>query len=261
MRTLLLHSVGMWLALGASAQVRVDRPLEFTGSAPDQRQVLGLPDTDAPGAVLSASTALQGGYRTGTALVEAADVWTCTVSGLFGAPVPGTHLFIAVPAVPSGAVNLRVNEEGPYPITHAGLRPFTGEGFPAGSMLSLVFDGTGFQVMNGVQRARMDCPTGMVAVNDEYCIDIDARTPTNFFTASMTCAQEDRRICAWGEWAAACERRVALGLLNIADTWEWTNSTANGDGNVRVAGQDCSFAGTSWSFGDPDRKYRCCYTR
>jgi hypothetical protein len=138
-----------------------------------------------------------------------------------------------------------------------------GDAYPDGTLLSLVFDGAQFQVMNGLASLRRECPTGMVAVNDQFCVEPDERAAADFFNSNLACAQVDRRLCTWAELYVACTAAAQLGLSNMTNDWEWSNNTANEDGGVRVALlSTCAAAGVRDGFDTsiPVRS-RCCYSR
>lgn len=249
--------------LFATGQVHIDKEVVLQGQTPEQRQVSGLPASTSPTDVLTAGVEQTSAHIEGTVHVQEALLWGVELPGTPSPPVPGTNILVRIPERTTSATSIMLNGHGPYLLTHQGNSPFIDPLLPAGAFLSLVFDGDGFQVMNAPQHGRRSCSPGMVAVNEEYCIDVDKRGATDFFTASSVCAAEGKRLCSWGEWYAACDRTGQLGINGMDSSFEWTNSTANGDGNVRMARffNNCFSVGTSWSFGPPDRTYRCCMTR
>ena len=79
------------------------------------------------------------------------------------APVEGLHLLVRCDEDVQGALSLAVNGAGPYAIRRGPDVPLLGEEVPAGTVLSIVFDGAVFQLINGVTHARRTCPGSMVA--------------------------------------------------------------------------------------------------
>lgn len=242
------------------AQVSIDGRLILTGELNEQRQVLGLPPSTMGADVLTAQVEQQGSYALATTSATTPSTWQASLPSLVDGPVPGTHLLIAVPATDSVAVSLAVNQGEPYPLTFRGEVPLTADVFPVGTMLSLVFDGAGYQVMNAAQHLRLPCPPDMVTVNELYCIDRDEHPAISFYGAALYCVQENKRLCSWGEWYVACHYRTPLGLDNMIDNGEWTNNTANADLDVRIAGPFCTTAGTGQA-SSPARPFHCCMSR
>ena len=141
-------------------------------------------------------------------------------------------------------------------------RQLTDSDVAPGSLLSLVFDGTSFQVLNGAVHRRRDCPSDMVAVNEQYCIEPQERDTLDFYDAAFACVSDNKRLCTWGEWYRACTLAATLGLANMSGNWEWTNSSANEDLIARMVGNtSCTAAGTSLVTGSIPRKSRCCFSR
>jgi hypothetical protein len=241
-------------------QVSLDGQLILEGTPDAQRQVLGLPPSLLPDDVLSATVEQSGAHRFSISTASTPSLWLVEVPALGGAPVAGTNLIITVPEGGSGDVSLLVNSSGPYPATFQGTEPLAGDGYAPGTLLSLVFDGGTFQVMNGVQHTRRACPTDMVTAGREFCVDREEQVLSNFYEATMACMQQDKRLCSWGEWIVACNLSIGLNIANIRDNYEWTNSTANGNFNARVAGGTCTVGGTATDIGIL-YNYRCCKTR
>ena len=229
--------IAVMLVLCASmtlrAQVLVDGPVILTGTTNEDRQVTGLPASTEPGKVLTAvvvqsGSAINAGTVTGVS-------WNVDLPALGTSPSAGAHLIVRAPAPNPGSVQMMLNGTGPYPVLR-GLQAMNGSELSEGSMLSLVFDGSAFQLLNGRADLRRDCPTNMVDVNGQYCIDLTERGSTDFFTAATNCAAQDRRLCSWSEFHGACLRATELALIGMTNNWEWTNNTANEDNSVRIVG-------------------------
>lgn len=243
-----------------SGQVTIDNSIELIAPDDAQRQVLGIPALVEPSAVQSAQQEQSNAHRTATAAVEAA-VWVIGLSGLDTAPMPGTHLVVIAPEQSQpGEVLLQVNQHGPFVVVHRVGEPLVGEEVTPGAPLSLLFDGTRFHSLGGTVHRRRACPTGMVGVTEQFCTEIDERAPATFFEAARTCTEAGMRLCTWGEWFNACQLRVALGLQNMTDNWEFTDDTANEDNTVRFVGPSCTNAGTFLVSNGP-QAYRCCLSK
>ncbi len=250
----------LFLSALVSAQVMVDRPVLLTAPMPEDRQITGLPDTVRNDAVLTAATERKGHYR--LASPGTGNVWSITLDALTTAPVAGTHLVVIAPPPTSGDVDLLVNGHGPYALlASAGVRA-AGDAIPAGTALSVVMDGTAFQILNTDVRPLRPCPEGTVAVNDRLCIEVAEHGAVDFFAAAGTCGTQGMRLCGWGEFVVACQQADAIGMLNVADNWEWTNDASNENNCARVVGAgSCLSAGNAFVTENIPRAFRCCYTR
>ena len=94
----------------------------------------------------------------------------------------------------------------------------------------------------------------------QVCIEVAERASSDFQQAVLTCADQNARLCSWGELSSACQRRVELGLTNMTNNLEWTSNPANEDGSVRVAlGSSCQQAGATPT--TSMYTFRCCSTR
>jgi len=242
------------------AQVQVDRPLILTGPTDTDRQVLSLPNSSEPAAVLTAGVEQAGAYRTVTA--TGTSLWNVTLPSLISDPIPGTHLLLLTPATASGPVSLLVNGAGPFPLINSVQSPYDATEVEAGSPLSVVFDGTSFHVLNGSIYARKPCDPGLVAVSEAFCIQPTEHGASDFFTANANCAANGLRLCSWTEFIVACNKATELGLTGMLGNWEWTDDAVNENGSARIAGSStCSTTGTALVSGSIDRNSRCCHSR
>lgn len=247
------------LPLLISAQVSSDKPLVLTGATQQERQLTGLPADPSPTSALSARQ--DQGNTQRTAVAAGNQAWVATLPSISGAPSPGTQLVIKAPdAVQADSVSLLVNGNGPYPVLIRPGRPLSGADLSPGELLSLVFDGSSFQRMNGIDHRRRGCPNGLVAVNDQYCIEPDERAGESFYDAARICTESGLRLCTWAEWHSACLLSSGLNLQNMVGNWEYTDDTANEDGTVRITGVTCTQA-TTWLISNGSQAFRCCYTR
>ncbi|MFN6178819.1 MAG: hypothetical protein ACK46G_14950 [Flavobacteriales bacterium] len=255
-------SISLLLAFHAIGQVTIDQPVLLTGETWEQRQVTGLPASTAPTAVLSTATEQSGQHHLAQTSATGT-VWHAELPSMAGPASAGIQLLVTCPTATSGAVALEVNDQAAIPVLTAPGSPLSGDAYPAGTILSLVFDGSAFHVMNGRANARRTCPDGMVAVNEQYCIEPDERPASDYFQASVSCATQDRRLCSWGELYAACMAATTLGLNNMVGNWEWTRDSANEAGNIRMVMQfSCSATSTRAATETTlPIVSRCCYSR
>jgi hypothetical protein len=170
-------------------------------------------------------------------------------------------LLVTVPDAASGNVTLALNGTAPAWVMSEGDTLDAGS-IPEGTMLSLVFDGTYYHLLNGTQDRRRSCPTGMVAISEQVCIEVNERPAVDLYTAFVTCAAESKRVCSWSEFHVACRARIELALQNMLNGWEWTNNACNEDNTVRIVGMTtCETASTRPATTGPAAAFRCCYTR
>lgn len=245
--------------LATSAQVRVDKRIELTGPTPSARQVNGLDSAQAPLDALDAATNQAGtahwaGEGSGAS-------WSVLIPALQGVPAAGTAITVRTAAPQPGSVSVLLNGNGPYPVVLGPGAPLDGLLAPEGSLLSLVFDGDAFHVTNGATHRLRDCPSGLVPVNSQYCVETQERGTTDWYAAARNCAEDGLRLCTWSEWEQACLRRQELGLANMVGNWEWSNNTMNEDLYARVIGTNsCTHAGGRIAT-DNTVYSRCCFTR
>ena len=255
-----LHTIPAWiLAMILMGQVHVDKPIILTGDTPASRQIEGISPTTNSAEAQSAAVEQSNAHRVTVAGVGPA--WSVVISGLDGAPTAGTNIVVVPPNAPgSGAVSLSVNGAGPYAVLTGPGAPLLAEALSGMAPLSLVYDGADFHLMNGGAHLLRDCPPGMLAVTSQFCVEQDERPPVSFYEAARICTLDNKRLCSWGEWYDACQRRVELGLLNMNNNWEYVDDTSNEDLSVRVVGPSCAQCG-SWYVSNAYQSYRCCSTR
>lgn len=245
-----------FIGLPLCAQVSVNKPIVLQGEV---RRVEGLAPSTAPAEALTGGIAQQGVVHHATP--EAGNNWVVEHNAL-GQLIPnGAYLVFAVPATDSSAVTIAVNGEGPFPVLHEN-HPLHGDRLVEGTVLTVVHANGAFHVLNGNADLRRACPSGMVAVNELYCIEPQERGGGDYFQAGLACAAQGRRLCSWGELIAACQRSLSLQLIGMTNNWEWTNSTANEDNVGRIANlNSCESAATWLATGSGPVAYRCCYSR
>lgn len=264
---MMCRSIFLFLLLGLAssshAQLATDGRIILTGTTDAQRQVLGLPPSILSGDVLTAAVDQSGASLYAAAIANTPQNWQASIDGLQQGLLPGTHVLIEVPLNASGDISLNINGSGDKPVKLRGGTALDGELYEAGSLLSLVYDGSAFQLMNGPAHSRRQCPSGMVQANEGLCIDLNEEaTALPFFDAVMVCIQQDKRMCSWGEWHSSCRKSNELGLLNMEDNAEWTANTANYSGGVRTVGNGSCYNGaTDNVYNATPRKFRCCLPR
>lgn len=246
-----------------ASQVVINAPVILDGGTPAQRQITGLAAGTDPASALTAGVEQAGTHRAAQPIGP--ELWSYIIAAAEMPPTAGMHLMLQAPAAGSNEVHIILNGTGPYALTDGPDEPVDASAVPEGTWLSVVYDGSGFQVLNGSWPRRRDCPEGLVAVSDAFCVGATENVagPLAFFPAIEACAAQGLRLCSWGEWITACQQRDALGLAAMVGNYEWTNDAANEDGRVRMAGGQALPECTGASVGNPgtNRAFRCCYSR
>lgn len=245
---------------GVKGQVQVDAPVILNGGSNADRQVTGLDMTTAPASALTAGVEASSAHRIAGAVNSG--TWNVDLPALTSPPEAGMQILALVPEGQNGTVEILINGHGPFPLIHGPEWPVDLSEAASGTMLSMVFDGSAFHLMNGSRYERRVCPAGLVAVDDMFCAEPSDRPETGFFNAITTCGSLGLRLCGWGEFIAMCQNATALGLSGLTTGWEWTDDAVNENGTARmVGGGSCTGASAAVVSGSLDRGFRCCYTR
>lgn len=240
-------------------QVRSDRAILLEGATPGERRVQGIGDPASGGDALNAATLQAGGYRFAEA--TGGDAWTAQLSPPLDALVAGLRLLVLAPADNTGPVTLDVDGTGPRSVEGAGGSLAAGD-IAGGEVVSVVYDGSAFQLISGRTVQRKPCPGGTVAVYDLYCIEAVQHDTVDYPTAAVFCGSQNMQLCTWGQWYVACTQAGTLGLQGMLGDWEWTNSAGNSDTQARVVGQStCTQAAVTNGWDSEPRSFRCCFRR
>jgi len=253
-------TVLVMLALTAQAQVRSDHSILLEGAADADRRVQGISDAAFEGDALNARTLQAGAFRFGEAAGNG-DAWTVALDPPVGSLSPGLRLSLLASTDNEGPVTLNVDGTGARPLLGAGGVLSAGDVL-AGEVLSLVYDGTAFQLISGRPLQRKPCPPGTVAPSALYCIETVQHDTMDYPSAAVFCGNQNMQLCTWGQWYVACTQAAALGLQGMVGDWEWTNSAGNSDIQARVVGQStCTQAAVTNGWDSEPRSFRCCYRR
>lgn len=155
-------------------------------------------------------------------------------------------------------LKLSINNGSYYPIISNPSSSTDINCLKANEMELLIFNGSSFQeIFEGYQI----CPQGFVSVNENYCIQQNENISANYWNAIDNCMNLNAKLCTWSEWYFACQNS-GLGLTNITNNWEWTESGNNHATSVLVLGNGtCQTAGESNTQIVTNRPYRCCYRK
>lgn len=244
--------------LGASGQVRSDRPVELNGSTSADRQVTGLSDATVATDAVNAATARAGTYLYAEV---SGDDWQATLSPA-ATPVSGMRLMLHVAIGNAGPVTLSVNGSPAYPVLTNGDQPLLAGDVGPGSTVSVVFDGAAFQLISARRLERKPCPPGTTQVNELYCIEDTQHDTLDFPHAANVCGSLGMKLCSWAQFYNACYHASELGLTDMVGDWEWTDDAANSDNSVRVTGQtSCTQISVTAGWGVTARNFHCCFRR
>ena len=243
----------------AQAQFEVDKPFVLNGTLGSDRQVSGLGQPVEENALISVSALRSGAVNYATAI--GTNNLQVNIEPALGDLVAGTMLNLFITNNNSGPVSITVNSLSSVPLYKNISNDLAAFDIMTGQIISVIYDGSAFQLLSGRSIERRECPVDMAEVNDLYCIEIEERDTLHFHNAATICGDLDRRICSWGEWHGACQDN-SISLNNMIGNWEWTNTTSNADQSVRIVGSiSCTISGNSPAQPTPARNFRCCLSR
>ena len=258
-RTTLVMAACM-AALLARPQVGVDKPILLNGSQNTDKQVRGLRDAASGTDGLNARTLQAGEYQ--YAEVQGGSLWEATLTPPLAGLNAGLCLLLRSTDANSGPVTLSLNGGAPIGVVNAGGAALQSGAIAAGETVSVVYDGTAFQLIGARRLDRKPCPSGTVQVNDLYCIEVQERDTMHYPEAAVACGNANMSMCSWAQWYYACTQATNLGLQDMIGEWEWTNSAANSDIQARIVGfSSCTQAAVANGWSTLPQHYRCCFKR
>lgn len=237
-------------------QISIDKSILLQGSQP----VEGLSNPQSGDEAMTAGTLQAGSYLYAEA--SGTNALVCTLDPNPASILPGTSLYLLVDITNTDSVELSVNGFPSVPIRKNAVNPLDSGDLIAGSVVQLIYDGVGFQLLTLPYRDKRPCLAGMVEINSQYCIEIDERPALDFPDAAEVCGNIGGKLCSWAEFSIACHADTVYGVNNMTGNYEWTNTAGNGDNLVRIVGwNNCRSAGTNFAISSTPRPYRCCYRR
>jgi VCBS repeat-containing protein len=254
-------TIMLWLLAHVCAgQVLVDKPIILEGPTQAERRVVDISDAGSATDALNARSLQFGAY--GHAAVSGGSAWQASLSPAVSALTAGLRFTLHVQDGNTGPVTLTVDGLGPVDVLKDGDLPLAAGDVGPGERVSVVYDGTAFQLISARRIDRKPCPSGTLAVGELFCIELQEHDSTDFATAAIACGSQNMQLCTWGQWYVACNRATELGLQNMVGNWEWTNSPANSDGQVRVVGEaSCTQAAVTNGWDVESRFFHCCFRR
>ncbi len=217
--------------LGLVAQVDIDHALQFKSATDSLNQ---LEQVGAPSALDHAINVLT--YQNGTVVHATATGNDTLIVNFTPAPTAyaeGMKLFVSSTGNNSLAGHINVNGLGLVGIYKHATDTLDSLDIRAGKLLTIVYDGANFQLQNPATKA---CPNGFTSVNDDYCINTDDNgSVVTFWEAAAWCADQNAKLCSWGQWYYACQKS-GLGLVNMTNNWEWIDAGQNHTDAAAMAG-------------------------
>lgn len=263
MRYATLLTLGLACCQYAFGQLDLPVHLELSGTAPVDRQVMGLADPVSTDAAMSVDAARAGVVSSTTTTGTSTLIGTLSPDPV--SLTPGMLVTI-VPQEPNAAGALfDLNGTGGRVLLKWGGLPLDSADLPIGAPSRLVFDGTNWQVLNWNARP---CPTGSSVANARFCVDDTVRGTGSYYEGVAVCAARGGRLCSFGEWSTACRRDPTF--LPTVSGYEWIEDAANNPNDGKVMGQGYNgpdvMEGITCEYGNTHppttvNMFRCCYDR
>jgi len=257
-RHLLLPAFLVLAAPGAHAQWNVPTNVEFTGSAPGDRQVLGL---SAPGGPTSGVPALADrALLTTMGTATGVDQLTLDLQPAIAAYTPGLQVTFVPQNANDTAVTLNVNGLGAVAVVKGWGTALDSADLQPGMPVTAVFDGAAFQIVTQLYRG---CPQGFIPASRDYCIETTPGDTISYYAANVACVEKNARLCSFAEWYQGCA--MTGGILSSILSYEWVDSAANDTNKAKRVGQNSTLS-IGCDLGGPATpltrsRYRCCYDR
>ncbi len=210
----------LFIAQFSFAQWEIPVRVEMTGTNPEQRQVKGLADPDAPDAAVSHDAA-----RANTmAYAEAIGTMALTTSLVPPATAytPGMAITIVPSAANNAGATLNVDGLGAIPMVKWGGVPLDSADLVPGVPSRMVYDGSQFHMISSGYRT---CPAGFKAVGPNFCISEATLGSTIFYAAATHCSDIGARLCTFSEWVQACRQDTTF--ISTVMEAEWVDHAAN----------------------------------
>lgn len=255
----LLTTLSCSLALLAGAQWDIPSKVQLNGAASNDRQVTGIATPTVLDAGVTATSARTLGTNFGVA--QGQDALSVSLTPPLSNYSPGLMITLVTTQANHNDVSLSVNGLPAIPVRKFVSEPLDSADLRPGIPLTLVFDGTVFQVTSQLEPS---CPPGTVGFTRDACIETSTRDSTSFYNANVACATVNGRLCTMAEWIHACLQ--VPGFLSSVAAFEWSDHAANFSGNAKLMGYDgvsplpdCRSGGHTDPFNL--RPYRCCFER
>jgi hypothetical protein len=154
-----LFTLALIAAGAVHAQIEVDKPIELTGTGGDAR-VSGIQTISDAGDAVNASSVQQGTLLFATATFSSDDYSvTLTPAPSYSA---GLTVHFLAPSPNTGAATLNVNGLGAVPVLKNFNAALSANDIKAGQVVSVIYDGSNFQMISQTGNAPAGAPAGTV---------------------------------------------------------------------------------------------------
>lgn len=245
----------LMLATHLSAQVVIDRPVQFTG-APSDRVIIGLAPPLTASAAITVEASLAGKAHWAQATLEGSSV-ALTPSLPSSDVRDGQLLRFIAPAELYDSLTLACTGQPTFPLLRPdGARIARGQ-VHSGTLCEVVHMNSTWVLMNAPEHG---CPPGTVSVNDRLCVEIAGAENMTYYPANDRCVGMGGQLCTWGEFYLACTS-VGTQLTGSLGAWEWLDDSSNHAHSAVQAGMT---ACTAQRWGNPvnpifQARSRCCF--
>lgn len=259
---ILLFITSLIVALSTQAQVTVNKSISFINSDSTKRQVVGYGSAKYTHNAVSAKDVIIDRLKTSTSVSYSSGLITMNSAIDLSNYAIGMEITFKANFSCNDSTFISINNHGPKLITKDYTLALDSADIDSGMMISLIYDGTNFQLINSLKK----CPSGFVAVDNNYCIEIDERPADNIWNAILTCDLMGGNICSISEWHYACQN-TSLGLVNTQNNWEWVDhGNDHGTGGTIVGGGATGCSSQKSTNVDVTQNgsvnnYRCCFYR
>lgn len=238
-----------------SAQVQIDKPILLNGTSTEDRQIQNLGDPHSQNSALRAEDLKYGKYNFANSV--GVDTIFLTFDPLVDTLIDGDLFFFQPSLINTNEVFLKCSFfPAAFPLLINGSDTIKRGQILPGKIIAAIYSGGKAYVITPINRT---CPTGFVKVNENYCIEINERSTSNFFSAASTCFSQDAELCTWAEWYYACINATSLSLAGMTNNFEWLDDAANASLQVKVVGNGtCNSNTNGWS-DTGNQPFRCCY--
>lgn len=247
-------AIACLVATQMSAQVTLDRPLNFTGTV-NQRGIDGITMPTDNDQLITVGHAVSGQAHWCDAVLNL-DTFDLSLDPSNGTYANGTLLRFLSPSAASGVLFVRVNNSVPVLLLRGdGIEPIAGQ-IEAGSVCEIILNDNVF-TLNAPGRRK--CPVGTVQLNAQICIDSTVQNNTQYYDAIDHCTSRGGRLCTWQEFYLGCTHTNPV-LGDVLLNWEWVDDTANHTHTLgQAGGTSCMGQRSVPTLDIVPGATRCCY--
>ncbi len=243
------------------AQLTVDKKVVFVNQDSTKRQVLNHGEATQLSNSVNVKDVLINRLKTAASVSYSNNIISISTPIALSSNIIGLELSFVSDFSCQDSAQLSLNGLPAAYITKDYIVPIDSAHIDSGCVVTFVYDGTYFQITNQLKK----CPSGFVAVDNNYCIERDERNADFIWNAIETCDSLGGNICSMAEWFYACEN-ANLGLLNMTNNWEWIDhGNDHGTGGSVMGGfngcQYCKSTNVNVMQNGSSNFYRCCFYR